>query len=174
MKDINKFKFKCSSCDEIHVGIPSLGNKAPIQYYTIPQDEVDQRVVLTSDTCVIDDKLFFVRGCLELPVIGYSDVFNMGTWVSLSEEHFVRYNELFEVEIRENEAPMFSWFCSWVWPFYEGDVDIKSRIHFRNHGIRPYIELEPNNHPLALAQKNGISEKDIIRIYEYYVHGKRE
>ena len=173
MKEISEFKFKCSSCDEIHIGIPNLGTKAPLQYYSIPKMETKERVILTSGTCVIDDEYFYVRGCLELPVIGFTDFFSFGAWVSLSEEDFSKYNELFEVDLRDEVAPMFGWFSSWLWPLYEDDEDIKSRIHLRNRGIRPYIELEPTEHPLALAQKNGISDKVLIKIYEYYVHGKR-
>jgi len=174
MDNLNQFKFKCSSCDEIHVGIPSLGSKAPIQYFTIPEIETKERVFLTSDTCVIDDELFFVKGCLELPVIGYSENFSFGAWVSLSEKNFTKFENLFERDERENESPMFGWFSSWVYPYYENDENIKSRIHFRNHGIRPYIELEPTEHPLAIAQATGISNKELIKIYEYYVHNKRE
>ena len=54
-------------------------------------------------------------------------------------------------ERRDNE-PMFGWFSSWVWPFYTDTENIKSIIHLRNDGIRPYIELEPTEHPLALLQ----------------------
>lgn len=129
---------------------------------------------LTTDTCVIDDENFFIRACLEFPVIGFFEKFSFGSWVSLSEENFNKFEELYDIEIRENEAPMFGWFSSWVWPYYEDTENIKSRIHFRNHGIRPYIELEPTNHPLALAQSKGISEEDLYKIYEYYAHGKKE
>jgi hypothetical protein len=29
--------------------------------------------------------------------------------------------------------------------------------HFLGNGKRPYIEIEPTDHPLALDQRNGIS-----------------
>ncbi len=174
MDNLNQFQFKCSSCDEIHVGIPSLGSKAPNYYFSIPEIELKERVFLTSDTCIIDKENFFIRGCLEFPVNGYSEIFSFGAWVSLSEENFKKYLDLIDKEIRDQEPPMFGWFSSWVWPYYEDTEDIKSRIHFRNHGIRPYIELEPTKHTLALAQTNGISAQDLIKIYEYYIHGKKE
>lgn len=174
MRNLDEFEFKCSTCDEIHKGIPSFGTKAPNYYYSIPKNEISERVFLTTDTCVIDNKNFFVRGCLEFPVIGYLEKFSFGAWVSLSEENFYRFEELYDKENRENEVPMFGWFSSWIWPYYEDTENIKSRIHFRNNGIRPYIELEPTNHPLALAQTKGITEQDLYKIYEYYVHGKKE
>ncbi len=174
MKKISQFEFKCSSCDEIHKGMPSLGSRAPINYYSIQKNELEERVFLTSDTCVIDDKDFFVRGCLEFPVLNYDDKFSFGAWVSLSQENFEKFETLFDEPKRNHQSPMFGWFSSWIWPYYEDTENIKSRIHFRNDGIRPFIELEPTNHPLAIAQTNGITCNELIKIYEYYVHGKKD
>lgn len=174
MTEIKTFEFKCSCCDEVHVGIPHLGSKAPNYYFSVPKEEIENRVFLTSDTCVIDDKHFFIRGCLEIPLIGYKDVFSFGAWVSLSRENFEKFESLYDEQKRDHHDPMFAWFSSWVWPFYEDTENIKSRIHLRNDGTRPYIELEPTNHILSLTQKNGISPEQVIKMYEYYVHGKKQ
>jgi len=173
MRNLEHFQFKCSSCGKVHTGIPSIGSKAPNYYFSIPTEQIEERVFLTTDTCVIDDKFFFVKGCLELPVKGYSDEFSFGAWVSLSESNFSKFEKLYEKDIRENEDPMFGWFSSWISPYYEDQENIKSRIHFRNNGIRPFIELEPTNHPLAIAQSQGISSEELIKIYQYYVHGTK-
>ncbi|WOK04541.1 DUF2199 domain-containing protein [Imperialibacter roseus] len=174
MLDISTFEFKCSCCDEIHVGIPSLGSKAPNYYFSIPEEEIEERVFLTSDTCVIDDEHFFIRGCLELPLIGRDDFFSFGAWVSLSEENFEKFESLFDNQQRNHTKPMYGWFSSWVWPFYEGSENIRSRIHLRNSGIRPLIELERTEHPLSRAQTEGISTEQVIEMYEHYVHGKKK
>jgi hypothetical protein len=34
--------------------------------------------------------------------------------------------------------------------------------------VRPYIELEPTDHPLAVEQRNGISVDRVAEIYAYY------
>ena len=172
MAEISTFEFKCSCCDEIHKGIPSLGSTAPNFYYSIPEDELEKRTFLTSDTCVIDDEHFFVRGCLEMTVIGIDEIFSFGAWVSLSKENFEKFEDLYEESNRDKNDPMFGWFSSWVWPFYETEENIKTRIHLRNNGIRPFIELEPSEHPLSVAQQNGITAEQVIEMYEYYVHGK--
>jgi hypothetical protein len=40
-----------------------------------------------------------------------------------------------------------------------------------NEGMpRPFIELEPTDHPLALEQKNGITVDRVAEIYAYCVH----
>ncbi|MGL9623950.1 DUF2199 domain-containing protein [Bradyrhizobium sp. U531] len=41
-------------------------------------------------------------------------------------------------------------------PLYPRTENLKTRLHLRN-GFRPYIELEPTDHPLALEQRLGIS-----------------
>ncbi|MBX2827455.1 MAG: DUF2199 domain-containing protein [Flavobacteriaceae bacterium] len=168
-----EFEFQCSCCDEIHKGIPSFGTFAPIHYFSIPEEEIEKRVFLTSDTCVIDDEHFFVRGCLEIPVVGYDEKYVFGAWVSLSKANFDLFEKVFDQKESDHIDPMFGWFSSWVWPFYEDSTNIKSRIHLRNDGVRPFIELEPTTHPLALAQKNGITKDILIEIYEYYMHGKK-
>ena len=168
MKD---FEFKCSCCDEVHKGMPHLGASAPIYYFGIPKEEKSTRAILTSDTCVLDSKEYFVRGCLEMPVIGYEDYFSFGAWVSLTKDNFFKFERLLDEQDREQNDPMFGWFSTRIWT-YEGLEELKTLIHFRNDGIRPFIELEPTEHPLSVGQREGIEPERIIKIYEYYVHGK--
>jgi hypothetical protein len=55
--------------------MPTFATDAQLDLYAIPEEEREQRFVLQSDTCVIDDKLFFVRGCIEIPVDGANEPF---------------------------------------------------------------------------------------------------
>jgi hypothetical protein len=68
--------------------MPSLGAVAPLSYYVIPEAERASRCELGSDHCAIDYKLFFVRGCLEIPVRGADEPLVWGVWVSLGEQNF--------------------------------------------------------------------------------------
>jgi hypothetical protein len=36
-------------------------------------------------------------------------------------------------------------------------MHLKTHVHLRNKGLRPLIELERTDHPMALDQRNGIS-----------------
>jgi len=36
-------------------------------------------------------------------------------------------------------------------------LNLKTLVHLRSGGLRPFIELEPTDHPLAVEQRNGIS-----------------
>jgi hypothetical protein len=167
---MKNFEFTCSCCGEIHEGIPNFGTEAPIYFYYIPENEREERTLLTSDTCVIDDTDYFVNGCLEMAVEGYDEVFSYNAWVSLSEANFFKFQDLLDVKERDTHEPMVGWFSTWIYPF-EDTEKLKAKIHFRNNGTRPFIELEPTEHPLAKAQRNGITVEQIKKIYEYYVHG---
>ena len=164
--------FRCTSCGEEHSGIPTFSWDYPIQYLDVPDGERERRVFLTSDTCVIDDAYFFVRGCLEIPVHGSEDPFVWGVWVSLSERNFGIFQELLEVDHRSQSGPFVGWLCSPPSP-YPDSCNLKTRVHLRDHGTRPFIELEPTEHPLAIEQREGITVERVAEMYELVVHGVR-
>ena len=164
--------FRCKCCGEEHTGLPTFAFAFPIQYLDVPESERDARVFLTSDTCVIDDEHFFVRGCLEIPVYGSDDPFVWGVWVSLSEPNFFRFQELLDVEVRSQHGPFFGWLCSPPKP-YPDSLHLKTQVHLRDRGIRPSIVLEPTDHPLAIEQREGISSERVAEIYEVMIHGGR-
>jgi len=139
---MSEFTFKCSCCDEIHRGIPTFGSEHPITVLNVPESEREQRVNLGSDDCVIDEKEFYVRGCLEIPVHGYGDPFIWGVWVSLSEESYLTFTEYFDQAKRSHVGPFFGWLCSDYMVYPERCTSLKTRVHLQDDGIRPTIELE--------------------------------
>jgi hypothetical protein len=117
---------------------------------------------------VIDNDAFFVRGCIEIHVHDESDPFIWGVWTSLSEKNFNRFNELLDSGDREQEPPYFGWLAAHI-KIYPETEHLKTLVHLRN-GIRPYIELEPTDHPLAIEQREGISHNRLVEIYEAIIH----
>jgi hypothetical protein len=165
--------FQCRTCNEFHEGIPTFGWDYPIQYLDIPDDERSQRCELTSDTCVIDEKWFFVRGSIEIPVHGVDAPFIWGVWVSLSEKSFKQFLESYGAKDRNDQGPFFGWLCSYIGD-YPDTLNLKTMVHLRNEGLRPYIELEQTDHPLALEQRNGIPMARVAQIYEARLHGNQD
>jgi len=146
--------YRCGKCNELHEGIPDVGWDKPEPWYSIPEDERDQRVEITSDTCVIDDEHFFIRGVIEIPINGEDGDLGLGVWVSQKRENFYAY-----VENNESSdiGPFFGWLSNTI-RYYEPDTFcLKTMAHFREDGMRPTIELEPTDHPLAVDQREGIS-----------------
>ncbi|WP_231879096.1 DUF2199 domain-containing protein [Collimonas arenae] len=163
------FKFKCNSCGEIHEGMPSFGAHAPLSYYEIPEGERATRCDLGSDDCVIDKQHFFVRGCIEIPVIGEAEPFSWGVWVSLSDANFIEWLKYFEQDKRSQVGPFFGWLNAWLKP-YPDTMNLKTMVHLRDDGIRPYIELEPTGHPLAMEQRNGVTVERVAELYSVMMH----
>ncbi len=164
--------YQCSTCGEIHSGLPfSYGSPAPAPYFDIPENELNERVLISSDQCVIDNEHFFVLGRIEIPVLDENiDIFSWNVWVSLSEKNFERMSDLWEVEGRESEPSYFGWLSTDL-PCYDvTTLLLKTSVHTRPIGQRPYIELEPTEHPLAVEQRNGISLRRLQEIAECVSH----
>ncbi|TGE26209.1 DUF2199 domain-containing protein [Hymenobacter metallicola] len=145
--------YQCACCGQLHDSLPDLSSAAPWPMYTISEQERADRVVLTRDRCVIDNREFFIRGVLEIPIHGQEEALGFGVWVSQAEENFRKYQNPPDTD---EIGPYFGWFCTEIAAFAP-TLSLKSRAHFRGQGLRPWIELEPTDHPLAVAQREGIS-----------------
>lgn len=161
-------RFKCSSCDEWHDGVPGFSVNAPLYYYSINEAERQERCELTSDTCIVDDEFFFVRGSLELPVIGEADPFVWGLWVSLSRDSYKEYMENFDSPSRVSLGPYFGWLSASL-DIYPETENLRTHVHPRAPGTRPFIELEATDHPLAVEQHLGITIDRVAEIYSHYM-----
>ncbi|MDD5030662.1 MAG: DUF2199 domain-containing protein [Rhodoferax sp.] len=163
------FEFTCSTCGKVHRGMPSFGTDAPLSYYAVPKEERELRCKLGTDDCVIDGESYFVRGCVEIPVHGESEPFSWSVWVSLSQASFKQWAALFHEDKRSHVGPFFGWLNSWMKP-YPDTMNIKTHVHLRDGGVRPMVELEPTEHPLAVEQREGISVQRVAEIYSQMVH----
>jgi hypothetical protein len=165
------FEFKCASCGELHQGMPALHVAAPASYEAIPEAEREERCALGTDNCVIDGKWFFIHGCLEIPVLGQAQPFVWGVWVSLSEASYDAYASSFGKERRAHLGPYFGWLNSRL-PTYPDTANLKTNVRLRDNLLRPLIELEPTDHPLAVEQRNGITAERLAEIYAVAMHGR--
>ncbi|WP_231716674.1 DUF2199 domain-containing protein [Burkholderia ubonensis] len=90
-------------------------------------------------------------------------------WLSLSEASFQEWGRTYHVAKRSNVGPFFGWLNTQL-SIYPDTLNLKTMVHLRDNGIRPYIELEPTDHPLALEQRNGISPERLAQIYREVMH----
>lgn len=155
----------CGTSKEHTVGFGSI---MPSVLDGLSKREMKKCVVLTDDICVLDEAHFFINGCLELPIIGEDDPFIWNVWVSLSADNFFKVIDLWDEPARVDLGPMFGWLSTDL-PIYPDTINLKTNVHMRGVGLRPLIELEPTNHPLAMEQRNGITRSrvdDIFRLVE--------
>ena len=146
----------------------SYGADAPAYW----QDEFaeDESSLLESDVCIIEGEHYFVRGTLEIPVIGENEAFSWGVWVSLSPANFQRTLDLMGTDGRESEPPYFGWLSTELPIYGTSTVSLKTNVHTRAVGLRPTVELEPTSHPLAVEQREGITRDRVRRIAEQILH----
>jgi len=160
--------YSCAVCGKPHEGLPDLGIDRPDPWWGVPEPERERRIRLTPDHCVIDERDYFIRGVLSLPIVGSDRSFGFGVWVSQKKENFEKYLERPE---DRGIGPFFGWLSTRI-AFYSPDTFLlKTMAHFRGGGLRPWIELEPTDHPLSLDQRNGISEERAWEIVHWSIAG---
>ena len=163
--------YRCGCCGEWHDELPrAFGSRAPDAWFEPTfSDRLLPRSYLSSDQCVIKNQHFFVLGSLEIPVDdGGQLVFTV--WSSLSEKNFERACMLWNMPGRETEPPYFGWLCNSIPGFGDFSQPLKLNVHTRKVGLRPYLEVEPTSHPLAVAQRDGISYDRMIEVVSEMMH----
>ena len=157
--------FVCAECGERHSGMPmgyrlefSVDDYAP----GVARFEREGELVVAGD-----DR--FILANIELAVKDLPESSFIWTcWVSLSIPSYDRMQRLWDRRDRERQEPAFGYVSS-VLPTYEPSTfALKSRVHTRAVGLRPRVELEPTEHPLAIEQREGISQDRIAAVYHFY------
>lgn len=165
--------FHCGRCGEWHDDLPmSFGAEEPEYYHEVPEAERDTRCQLDGELCIVDDEHFFIRGCLEIPVLDGPGPFVWGVWASLARGSFKHVMQLWADPERHEQPPYFGWLQTEL-PGYPGTtLNLKTLVHSRPVGQRPRIELEPTDHPLAVEQREGITMARVQQIVEALLHGE--
>jgi hypothetical protein len=132
-------------------------------------EELEQRLVLTPDQCVIDGRDFYLRGRILVPVIGLEEPFVWGVWVEVSPMNFVRTNELWSVEGREAELPFSGWLNSQL-PVFGDTFNLEVSVQTQRVGQRPQFTVVDEDHPLAVEQRDGITMQRVEEIAERMLH----
>jgi hypothetical protein len=164
------FRFTCSSCGEVHEGIPTFGTGAPLIARMIPDAERETRVELGSDDCVVDKERFLIRGCLEIPVVGETDPFVWGVWVDVSQRDFDEWAKSFRLDKRSHLGP-YGGYLGTTLPGYPDTFNLHAVVWLRDSGIRPLVEIPNQDHPLHREQCQGISIERVQELYGLVMHG---
>ena len=159
--------YTCSICGSTHDGAPlSWGPDAPDMWAEMPPEERSQRGEAGTDQTVIDDRHFFVRGRIEVPVTETGDTFAWLVWVEVSGKDFFKMSELWTVDGRETKAAPYSGSLANNLAIYERPtLGLSVRLHTRPVGVRPFVEVLAD-HQLRDEQGRGITLHRVQEVYE--------
>jgi hypothetical protein len=135
-------------------------------------DDERSRSSLGGEQCEIDSregKSYYIRACLDIPIRGADRTFTWGVWCSLSESSFAEISAHWEDAGRAGLGPYFGWLCTKV-PGYPDTAFLKTRVHQRAVGVRPFVELERTNHPLSVDQRLGVEKPRLELIVAELLH----
>jgi hypothetical protein len=162
--------FDCHLCGSHHDILPlSFSVKAPQAAALIPVDQLEQRVVITPDQCVIDGRDFYLRGRIPVPILELDEPFIWGVWVEVGPKDFIRTIEQWNVAGRESEPPYPGWLNSEI-PLFGNTINVQVNVQTQRVGRRPHFTLIDPDHPLAIEQRNGIPMSRVIQIAGQMLH----
>ena len=164
--------WKCRFCGEEHDTPPlCFGADAPSLWHLLSTKELADSQ-LDKSWCYINAKheqAFFVRGHIDILILGTDEAFTWSVWASLSEKKFARKMELWNSDGRENEPPYFGWLCSSIEVFPD-TMYLKTSIQERAGDAVPLVTVEPTDHPLAVAQHGGVTMETVTHWLEQLLH----
>ena len=165
-------RLRCHTCGREHdLSEISFGADAPLQWNLLSEAE-RKASKLSDDQAIIiaeDRTSYYLRGCLEIPIRGTEESFILGVWCSLSQRSFEEMAEHWEDPDRTRLGPYFGWLCTNV-PHYPETAFMKTMVRQRAVGLRPVVELEPTEHPLAVHQREGIDSAELTQIVATLLH----
>lgn len=168
---MTEYNFICRVCGQTHEEIPwSFAADFPDMYANLSPGERATRAVISSDQCIVDEQWYYLRGCLEIPIIGSNDVFLWGLWASVKEETFNAMSESWEEEGRETRRGPFKGRLANSLSIYSETLNVKLRILVQPVGTRPLFVLEEDEHPLARTQRHGMSRRAAAELTAQLLH----
>jgi hypothetical protein len=160
--------FECHLCGGWHEGLPlDYAYDAPYHWSENLRSDADS--FLNSDFCVIRKHDFFVRALIEIPVIGSEHPFRWGVWTTLSKSNFDKMTSLWDDPKLLDEPAYFGWLSNSI-DLYPETLNLKTNVQSRKVEERPYLLLEPTDHPLAIEQRTGITVERVREIAQYALH----
>ena len=161
----------CHQCGKLHEGIPlSFAADFPDQYANMSSEDRDTRSTIASDQCIIDSELFYVRGLLEVPVLDSDEVFLWGLWANVKEEVFDELDESWEEHGRETRHGPFKARLANKLAVYPDTLNLKMTVQIQPVGQRPLFFIDEEAHPLAVAQRMGMSANETHELVSRLLH----
>ncbi len=153
----------CSICGGSHDRIGALVMPAPDAWLRL-SDEPRHGGFCDDDLCKTPGGDGFVFAILEVPLIGGPQpVVEFGVWAALGEDDFRRYYETYNDRDQSKLGPLSGALANEIEGF-AGAFGLKATVLPQDRGERPLRRLEPSDHPLAVAQREGMPMGKVLEI----------
>jgi hypothetical protein len=164
--------FKCTICHKFHGVEPvSFCSRTPDTYAGIKQADRQHRAMLGTDQCVIDQEQYFLRGIVEIPIVGLDEVFLWGAWARVWQKDYEEMSDFWDTPEREKTIGPYKGRLNNNIPTYEPETfDLKCTLMIQPIGTRPLFVIEEPEHPLAIDQRHGISMNRVLQIASIAYH----
>jgi hypothetical protein len=118
----------------------------------------------------VDETWFFVRGCLEIPILGCGEPFLWGLWASIRQEVFDEISECWSQEGRERTHGPFKGRLANSLSVYPETLNLKVAIRMQRVGTRPLFFVEEAEHQLGIEQRLGITQTRAMELASFLLH----
>jgi len=143
----------------------------PDVIHALPEDQRAARARIHSDLCSLDDRRFFIRGVVYVPVQQLGTLFGWGVWAEVSEEVFHRYEAIYDQDA--SGEPAAAGVLANVPPDYER-VEQSLEISFGPPDQRPTFRLVPTKSDFYCEQVDGIPVRKWHRIIERHLGSRTD
>lgn len=161
--------FQCDLCPERHDVSLNLGFSMPDFINKLLPWDREKRCQISPDWCIVDEKFFYLRGCVELPIQDSDAVFSLGVWTTVGEEEFDRTMHFWDNPDRQLE-PAYRGALANTVPLYEETRNLPTEIVTRAPGERPEIRIVDAQHLLHEQQKTGMPLSTAIEFTKLILH----
>ncbi len=162
--------FDCRVCGLHHETLPlSFSIKAPLAAMQIAPGQVERRVVMNADQCVVDGISFFLRGRVVVPVHGMEEPFIWGVWAEVGPKDFLWTQKMWKVEGRERELPFRGWLDTEL-ALFGSTLNLEVRVQTQLVGRRPHFTVVSEEHALGREQRAGMTLERVREIAETLLH----
>src|SRR6185437_900585 len=157
-RTMHNSSFRCSSCGQEHAGLPlSFAADYPDPYANLSAEARELRAIAGSYQCIIDQQEFYIRGCLEIPVIGTGEVFMWGLWARISEAAFEEISDHWESQGREAMIGPYKGRLANSLSIYPDTLNQRLEVRISPVGSRPLFILEEAGNALCIEQRAGLN-----------------
>jgi hypothetical protein len=158
----SKFRYKCSSCNELHDGLPDVTFARPDAYDRLSEAERMERALLNEDFCIIDGTRYFLRCIAEAPIAGYNEDFGWGLWAEVGWTGFKKVWEAYSFEEAAQELEITGTVDNTL-QHYPETIGLSCTVKLLDDGQRPHVVVSDESHLLGGHQKNGLTLEEAIR-----------